>query len=123
MLAGGLHRTCLRIRQRNVSVTPSAGWYADNRNWGCCSPVDRQAHALVAYGTTNFALRRAANLHWQSLDIDKAACARSKRQAPRCLWFTGLSAAGKSTIANLVERRLHALGHYTYLVDDGLDGR
>src|SRR3546814_1768297 len=79
--------------------------------------IDRQTHATVACGTIDFALRRAANLHWQSLDIDKAARARSKRQLPRCLWFTGLSGAGKSTIANLVEQRLHALGHHTYLLD------
>src|SRR3546814_15235260 len=89
--------------------------YADNRKLGGFILIDRQTHATVACGTIDFALRRAANLHWQSLDIDKAARARSKRQLPRCLWFTGLSGAGKSTIANLVDQRLHALGHPTTL--------
>src|SRR3546814_1083701 len=91
--------------------------YADNRKLGGFILIDRQTHATVACGTIDFALRRAANLHWQSLDIDKAARARSKRQLPRCLWFTGLSGDVKSNIANLVEQRLHALGHHIYLTD------
>jgi bifunctional enzyme CysN/CysC len=62
-------------------------------------------------------LRRAGNIHWQHVDVDKAARARSKAQTPRCVWFTGLSGSGKSTIANLVEKRLHALGHHTYILD------
>jgi bifunctional enzyme CysN/CysC len=91
--------------------------YADNRELGAFILIDRQTNATVAAGTLDFALRRAGNLHWQRLDVDKAARARIKHQAPRCLWFTGLSGSGKSTIANLVEKRLLASGHHTYLLD------
>jgi bifunctional enzyme CysN/CysC len=65
----------------------------------------------------HFALRRAANVHWQALDVTRAARAAQKHQQPRLLWFTGLSGAGKSTIANLVERRLYALGRHSFLLD------
>ena len=91
--------------------------YADNRALGGFILIDRQTNATVAAGTLDFALRRAANIHWQHLDVDKAARAAAKHQAPRCLWFTGLSGAGKSTIANLVEKKLLALGRHTYLLD------
>jgi bifunctional enzyme CysN/CysC len=91
--------------------------YADNRELGGFILIDRQSNATVAAGTLDFALRRAGNIHWQHVDVDKAARARSKAQVPRCLWFTGLSGAGKSAIANLVEKRLHALGHHTYILD------
>lgn len=79
--------------------------------------IDRQTNGTVAAGTIDFALRRAANIHWQRVDVDKDARARIKHQRPRCLWFTGLSGSGKSTIANLVEKRLLAMGHHTYLLD------
>lgn len=65
----------------------------------------------------DFSVRRAANIHWQAVDIDKQARARQKLQKPVCLWFTGLSAAGKSTIANLLEKRLFMAGKHTYLLD------
>ena len=91
--------------------------YRVNRELGAFILIDRQSNATVAAGTLDFALRRAGNLHWQHLDVDKAAHARSKGQVPRCLWFTGLSGAGKSAIANLVEKRLHALGHHTFILD------
>ena len=91
--------------------------YADNRQLGAFILIDRQTNATVAAGTLDFALRRAGNIHWQHLEVDKAARARIKHQAPRCVWFTGLSGAGKSTIANLVEKRLLAMGHHTYLLD------
>jgi len=91
--------------------------YADNRTLGGFILVDRQSQATVACGMLDFALRRATNVHWQHLDIDKHTRSLAKGQGPRCLWFTGLSGAGKSTIANLVERRLHALGRHTYLLD------
>jgi bifunctional enzyme CysN/CysC len=68
-------------------------------------------------GLIHFALRRASNIHWQALDVNKASRAAKARQKPCVLWFTGLSGAGKSTIANLVEKRLHAAGHMTYLLD------
>jgi bifunctional enzyme CysN/CysC len=91
--------------------------YSDNRTLGGFILIDRQSHATVACGMLDFALGRSANVHWQHVDIDKGVRAASKGQQPLCLWFTGLSGAGKSTIANLVERRLHALGHHTYLLD------
>lgn len=91
--------------------------YVDNRTLGGFILIDRQTHATVACGMLDFALRRATNVHWQHVDIDKQARSLSKGQVPLCLWFTGLSGAGKSTIANLVERRLHALGRHTYLLD------
>lgn len=91
--------------------------YADNRALGGFILIDRQSNATVAAGTLEFALRRAGNIHWQHLDVDKTARARIKGQAPRVLWFTGLSGSGKSTIANLVDKRLHALGYHTFILD------
>lgn len=91
--------------------------YADNRELGAFVLIDRQTDATVAAGTIDFALRRAGNIHWQHVDVDKAARSRIKGQHPYCLWFTGLSGSGKSTIANLVEKRLLAMGHHTYLLD------
>ena len=91
--------------------------YARNRALGGFILIDRQSNATVAAGTLDFALRRAGNVHWQHLDVDRAARARIKGQAPRVLWFTGLSGAGKSTIANQVEKRLHARGCHTFLLD------
>jgi bifunctional enzyme CysN/CysC len=79
--------------------------------------IDRQSNATVAAGTLDFALRRAGNIHWQAMDVNKAARAGLKRQAPRCIWFTGLSGSGKSTIANAVEQRLLAGHHHTYSLD------
>ncbi|MGR4894237.1 sulfate adenylyltransferase subunit CysN [Stenotrophomonas sp. LARHCG68] len=91
--------------------------YAQNRALGGFILIDRQSNATVAAGTLDFALRRAGNVHWQHLDVDKAARARIKGQQPRVLWFTGLSGAGKSTVANQVEKRLHAQGRHTFLLD------
>ncbi|WP_242102700.1 sulfate adenylyltransferase subunit CysN [Lysobacter sp. M2-1] len=91
--------------------------YADNHELGAFVLIDRQTNATVAAGTLDFALRRAGNIHWQHLEVDKSARARVKHQTPRCLWFTGLSGSGKSTIANLVEKRLLAMGQHTYILD------
>lgn len=91
--------------------------YARNHALGGFILIDRQSNRTVAAGTLDFALRRAGNVHWQHLDVDKAARARIKGQAPRVLWFTGLSGAGKSTIANLVDKRLHSLGFHGFLLD------
>ena len=91
--------------------------YGTNPTLGGFILVDRQSHATVACGMLDFALRRATNVHWQHLDVDQRMRAQSKGQQPRCLWFTGLSGAGKSTVANLLERRLAALGYHTYLLD------
>jgi bifunctional enzyme CysN/CysC len=91
--------------------------YAHSRKLGGFILIDRQTNATVAAGTLDFSLRRAANIHWQHLDVDKAARARIKGQTPRVLWFTGLSGAGKSTIANLVDKQLHAKGLHTFILD------
>ncbi len=91
--------------------------YAQNRALGGFILIDRQSNATVGAGTLDFALRRAGNVHWQHLDVDRAARARIKGQSPKVLWFTGLSGAGKSTIANLVEKQLHAHGYHTFILD------
>ena len=103
----------------NLSLDESIAFapYAENRALGGFILIDRHSNNTVAAGTLDFALRRAGNVHWQHLAVDKAARARIKGQSPRVLWFTGLSGAGKSTIANLVDKRLHALGYHTYLLD------
>ena len=91
--------------------------YEDNRTLGGFILIDRTTNATVGCGMLDFALRRASNVHWQHTDLNKEARSVSKGQQARCLWFTGLSGAGKSTIANLVERRLHSLGFHTYMLD------
>jgi bifunctional enzyme CysN/CysC len=91
--------------------------YDENRNTGSFILIDRFTNATVAAGMIRFGLRRATNIHWQALDVNKAARADAKSQKPAILWFTGLSGAGKSSIANIVEKRLHLLGHHTYLLD------
>jgi bifunctional enzyme CysN/CysC len=79
--------------------------------------IDRLTNNTVGAGLLHFALRRSQNVHWQALDVNKRARALLSHQKPCVLWFTGLSGAGKSTIANLVEKRLHADGRQTYLLD------
>jgi bifunctional enzyme CysN/CysC len=91
--------------------------YAEDRALGGFLLIDRVTNATVGAGLIHFALRRAANLHRQLLDVDKGVRARQKAQRPRVVWFTGLSGAGKSTVANLLERRLVAAGRHTYLLD------
>ena len=91
--------------------------YADNPDLGGFILIDRISNATLGCGMIRFALRRSHNIHWQALEVDKARRAALLGQAPKVLWFTGLSGAGKSTIANLVERRLHALGRATYILD------
>lgn len=91
--------------------------HAQNPDTGGFVLIDRLTNRTVAAGMLHFALRRSHNLHWQTHDVDAHARAALKGQRPCVVWFTGLSAAGKTTIANLVEKRLHALGHHTYLLD------
>jgi bifunctional enzyme CysN/CysC len=91
--------------------------YKANRHLGSFIIIDRFTNNTVGMGLINFALRRASNIHWQALDINKSSRAAQAKQKPTVLWFTGLSGAGKSTIANLVEKQLHAKGHMTYLLD------
>ena len=91
--------------------------YGENKTLGSFIIIDRFSNNTVGFGLINFALRRAANIHWQAMDVNKNARAVLLRQKPTVLWFTGLSGAGKSTIANLVEKKLHARGQLTYLLD------
>ncbi len=91
--------------------------YADNRHTGGFILIDRLNNNTVGAGLIHFALRRSHNIHLQHLDVDKPARAAAKGQKPRVLWFTGLSGSGKSTVANLVEKKLHAMGRHTYLLD------
>jgi bifunctional enzyme CysN/CysC len=91
--------------------------YEANRDMGGFILIDRLTNATVAAGLLHFALRRADNIHWQSIEINKDAHAALKGQRPCAVWFTGLSGAGKSTIANIVERKLHERGRHTYLLD------
>jgi bifunctional enzyme CysN/CysC len=91
--------------------------YAENAETGSFILIDRFTNATVAAGMIEFGLRRATNIQWQALSIDKTARAGLKGQRPCVLWFTGLSGSGKSTIANMLEKRLHALGRHTYVLD------
>jgi bifunctional enzyme CysN/CysC len=91
--------------------------YSDNRTLGGFILIDKLTNATVAAGMLNFSLRRAENIHWQAIDIDRDAHARQKGQQSRLLWFTGISGSGKSTIANLVEKKLYALGKHSFLLD------
>lgn len=91
--------------------------YARNRVLGSFILIDRQSNATVGAGTLDSGVHRASNVHWQPLDIDHVARARIKGQTPKVLWFTGLSGAGKSAIANIVDKRLHALGYHTFILD------
>jgi bifunctional enzyme CysN/CysC len=91
--------------------------YERNRATGSFIVIDRFTNETVAAGMIHFGLRRASNIHWQALDVDKQTRANALGQRPCVLWFTGLSGAGKSTIANLVEKKLHLTGCHTYLLD------
>jgi bifunctional enzyme CysN/CysC len=91
--------------------------YAENRALGGFILIDRLSNATVGAGLINFALRRSQNVHWQALDVDKGRRAQLKGQQACVLWLTGLSGAGKSTIANLIEKKLAAQGRHTYLLD------
>jgi bifunctional enzyme CysN/CysC len=91
--------------------------YAASPDLGGFILIDRISNATLGCGMIRFALRRAHNIHWQALEVHKQSRAALLGQSPKVLWFTGLSGAGKSTIANLVERRLHALGRATYILD------
>jgi bifunctional enzyme CysN/CysC len=91
--------------------------YTENPELGGFILIDRLTNTTVGAGLLQFALRRSGNIHWQCFDVDKSTRADLKGQKPCVLWFTGLSGAGKSTIANLVEKRLTAVGRHTYLLD------
>ncbi|KQM97394.1 adenylyltransferase [Sphingobium sp. Leaf26] len=91
--------------------------YATNRTLGGFILIDKLTNATVAAGMLHFSLRRAQNVHWQATDISRDFHAGLKNQKPAVLWFTGLSGAGKSTIANLVEKKLARMNRHTFLLD------
>ncbi len=91
--------------------------FRDSRDMGGFILIDRITNRTVGAGMINFGLRRAENVHWQALDVNAQSRADLKNQKAVCLWFTGLSGSGKSTIANLVEKKLHAMGRHTYILD------
>jgi bifunctional enzyme CysN/CysC len=91
--------------------------YGENRETGGFILIDRISNNTVGAGMLHFALRRAHNIHMQHVEVNKEARAQRLGQRPVVLWFTGLSGAGKSTIANLVEKKLHAMGRHSYLLD------
>ena len=98
---------------RRIAFDP----YDDNRDTGSFILIDRLTNATVGCGMIRFALRRSSNIHWQSVDVSKQARSKMKGQRPAVLWFTGLSGSGKSTIANLIEKKLSSIGRHTYLLD------
>lgn len=104
---------CTLSLDRQIGFTA----YEDNRDLGGFILIDRITNRTVGMGMIKFALRRASNIHWQSVSIDRDAHAALKGQKPAVLWFTGLSGSGKSTIANALQARLHALGRHSYLLD------
>ena len=91
--------------------------YGEDRTLGGFILIDKISNATIAAGMINFSLRRAQNVHWQALEVGRDVHARLKNQQPKVLWFTGLSGAGKSTIANLVERKLARMNRHTFLLD------
>jgi bifunctional enzyme CysN/CysC len=91
--------------------------YADSRTLGGFILIDKLTNATVAAGMIHFSLRRAQNVHWQALEVSREAHATLKNQKPAVLWFTGFSGSGKSTIANLVEKRLNRMNRHTFLLD------
>ena len=91
--------------------------YQENRDTGGFILIDRRSNSTIAAGMLHFALRRADNIHWQALEVDKTARRAMNSHGSAVIWFTGLSGAGKSTVANLLEKRLHAAGKRTYLLD------
>ncbi len=103
----------------NLSVARPVAFdaYADSRDTGAFILIDRYTNETVAAGMIDFALRRATNIHHQAITVSKAERARLMHHKPAVLWFTGLSGAGKSTVANLVEAGLHARGLHTLMLD------
>lgn len=103
----------------NLSLDQNIAYdaYVDNRSTGGFILIDRMTNRTVAMGFLKFALRRAGNIKWQTLDVDEAARAEQKNQIPAVLWFTGLSGSGKSTIANALEKKLFSMGRHTMILD------
>lgn len=108
----GIASVKLALDQR-IAFAP----YDENRDLGGFILIDRLSNQTAGAGMIRYALRRSHNIHWQHLEVDRDAHAALKGQRPKVIWFTGLSGAGKSTIANLVEKKLHLMGRHTFLLD------
>ena len=104
-------------REQGITIDVAYRAFDQCRGLGGFILIDRVTQATVGAGTITFALMRAANLEWQDFDVTREVRAELKRQRARCLWLTGLSASGKSTVANLLEKRLVSEGRHTYLLD------
>ena len=103
----------------NISLSSRIAFdpYDDDPVMGGFVIVDRMTNNTVGMGLIDFALRRADNIHWQSMDVTKQSRAEQKSQRPRLIWFTGLSGSGKSSIANILEKKLQAMGRHTITLD------
>jgi bifunctional enzyme CysN/CysC len=117
LAAKTLHLNEIGVCNLNLDQPVAFDPYAQNRDTGGFILIDRLTNNTVGAGLLHFALRRSQNIHWQAIEVNKAAHAALNGHQPCVVWLTGLSGAGKSTIANLVEKRLHALGRHTYLLD------
>ncbi|HWA91795.1 MAG TPA: sulfate adenylyltransferase subunit CysN [Rhizomicrobium sp.] len=117
LAAKTLHLNEVGYANLSLSTPIAFDPYTENRDTGGFILIDRFTNGTVAAGMIEFGLRRATNVHWQALDVNKQARAGAKVQKPAVLWFTGLSGSGKSTIANLVEKALFADGRHTYILD------
>lgn len=103
----------------NLSTSASMAFenYETNHTLGSFILIDKLSYETVGAGMIEFALRRANNIHWQALELNKTLRAEQKHQQAKCIWFTGLSGSGKSTLANALDKQLYALGKHTYLLD------
>jgi bifunctional enzyme CysN/CysC len=117
LAAKTLHLNEIGVCNLNLDQAIAFDSYQENRGTGGFIVIDRLSNETIGAGLLHFALRRSQNIHWQAIEINKQAHARLKGHKPCMVWFTGLSGSGKSTIANLVEKKLHALGRHTYLLD------
>ena len=117
MASRTLHLNEIGYCNISTSLPVAFDAYRENRDTGGFIIIDRFTNGTVGAGMIEFGLRRATNVHWQALDVNAEARAGLKGQKPCVLWFTGFSGSGKSTIANLVEKRLFAEGRHTYLLD------
>lgn len=117
LAAKTLHLNEIGVCNLNLDQPIAFDPYTENRDTGGFILIDRMTNNTIGAGLLHFALRRSQNIHWQAIDVNKDAHAALKGHRPCIVWFTGLSGAGKSAIANLVEKKLHAMGRHTYLLD------
>ena len=117
LAAKTLHLNEIGVCNLNLDHPIAFDPYQENRDTGGFILIDRLSNETIGAGLLHFALRRSQNIHWQAIEINKQAHGLLKGHKPCMVWFTGLSGSGKSTIANLVEKKLHALGRHTYLLD------